>query len=1048
MNQSIKAFHGGKFILAFIALMFFSVSAFAQQKTVNGTVSDNSGEPLAGAYVVVKGTTNATMTGNDGKYSIKCKVGDVLTYTYLGMTDQNIAVGARDVINVTLAPAATSIEEVVVVGYGQQKKTTLTGSVSQISGDELIKAPSTNVSSLLGGRVSGIASVQESGQPGADQASITIRGSRYDVTYIVDGMPRSLDEVDPNDIATVSVLKDASAAAVYGLKSAGGVIIITTKKGDQGKNTISYNGSYGISTNANFPKFLNAEQFAWYYNKASEMDGYDPVFTQQEVALMTNGDDSDGWGDTDWIGKVFGIGKNQKHNISVQGGTDKFRYFASIGYLGQQGNIKNYLYDKFNIRTNIESQINEDLKLTVGISGQTDRTSQPGFSSGGSESDATWMSVARQAIASLPYLPMTYDGLPVASKNSYGQGSSPIAAVEESGYNKNQGYDLQTNLELEYKIPSIIGLTAKVVGSYDHGYSTSKILATPYYVMVANLPTDGSTNINYIKSLDVRGTSYNTLGEGLSQYTQAIGNASLEYVKTIAEDHHIDLMALGEIRQYDFNGFAAYGKNLPFAELPELSFATPNDSPISGYSGKTRSLGFVSRIRYDYADKYLFEFTGRLDGSYKFAGNVAGKRYGFFPAVSLGWRMSEEHFIKDNLPQINNLKLRASLGELGSDSVSEYSFLNQYSFDNPLYINGTRNNALYTSGLANPNLTWEHIRSYNFGIDVGLWNDILTFSIDGFYNYNYDILQYMGGSYPPSMGGYYPSYENYSATDSKGVDIVIGHKNTIGSGKDAFTYGVNLNISYAYSRWLKYPDSVNTPDYQCLTGKETGIMLGWIADGLYQSEEEIDNSPWPFGQRPRVGDIKYEDLNGDGVVEYADKAFVGRTNRPELSAGLNLSAAWMGFDLNMLLTGAALFDISLTGTYYNGNDDNTIFTSTFKEGGNSPVYLVEQAWREDNANGTYPRLSVNSPTNNNGLASTFWFRDGKYLRLKTVQLGYTIPKSITEKIGSSNIRIYLDGSNLFTLSGLPQGIDPESPGVNNGYYPQQRTFMAGISLTF
>ena len=298
------------------------------------------------------------------------------------------------------------------------------------------------------------------------------------------------------------------------------------------------------------------------------------------------------------------------------------------------------------------------------------------------------------------------------------------------------------------------------------------------------------------------------------------------------------------------------------------------------------------------------------------------------------------------------------------------------------------------------------------------------------------------------MGGYYPSYENYSATDSKGVDIVIGHKNTIGSGKNAFTYGANLNISYAYSRWLKYPDSVNTPDYQCLTGKETGIMLGWLADGLYQSEEEIDNSPWPFGQRPRVGDIKYEDLNGDGVVEYADKAFVGRTNRPELTAGLNLSAAWMGFDLNMLLTGAALFDVSITGTYYNGNDDASVLSETFKEGGNSPVYLVENAWRPDYTQGTYPRLTMNSPTNNNGLASTFWFRDGKYLRLKTVQLGYTIPKSITEKIGSSNIRIYLDGSNLFTLSGLPQGIDPESPGVNNGYYPQQRTFMAGISLTF
>ncbi|MCI2122214.1 MAG: TonB-dependent receptor [Bacteroidales bacterium] len=1030
-----------------LALLTFSASAYAQ-KEITGIVKDDRGEPLPGAYVVVKGTSTATMTDNSGTYSIKAKVGDILTFTYLGMTDQEIAIGEKSVVNVTLKPASTSIDEVVVVGYGQQKKTTLTGSVSQISGEDLIKAPSTNVSSLLGGRVSGIASVQESGQPGADQASITIRGSRYGVTYIVDGMPRSLDEVDPNDIATISVLKDASAAAVYGLTSAGGVIIITTKKGDMGKNTVNYNGSYGVSVNANFPKFMNAEQFAWYYNKACEMDGYSTVFTQEEVNLMTNGDDSDGWGDTDWIDEVFGIGQNQKHNISVQGGTEKMRYFASIGYLGQQGNIKNYLYDKYNVRTNIESQINNSLKVSLGISGQADKTSQPGFSSGGSESDDTWMSIARQTIASLPYLPMTYDGLPVASVNNYGQGVSPIAATEESGYNRTQSYDLQTNIEIEYKPQSIKGLTAKIVGSCDHGYTTSKILATPYYVNLASLPTDGTTNMVYTKTLDVRGTSYNTLGEGLSQYTQMIGNASMEYVTTIAEDHNLDVMGLAEIRQYQYNGFAAYGKELPFAELPELSFATPADSPISGYSGKTRSIGFVGRIRYNYANRYMLEASGRVDGSYKFAGDTPSNRWGFFPAISAGWRISEENFIKDNFAAINNLKLRASFGELGSDSVSEYSFLNQYSFTTPLYLGNERYNAMYTSGLANTNLTWERIRSYNVGIDLGLWKDMLTFSIDGFYNYNYDILQYMGGSYPPSMGGYYPSYENYSSTDTKGVDITIGHKNTIGTGKNAFTYSANLNVSYAYSRWLKYPDSVNTPEYQCLTGKEMGIMLGWISDGLYQSEEEIDNSAWPFGQRPRVGDIKYEDLNGDGVIEYADKAFVGRTNRPELTAGLNLNASWRGFDLSMLITGAALFDISLTGTYYNGNDDNTIFTETFKEGGNSPLYLVENAWRPDNTDGTYPRLTMNSPTNNNGLACTFWFRDGKYIRLKTLQLGYTIPKELTGIIGSSNSRIYVEGSNLFTISGLPQGIDPESPGVNNGYYPQQRTFMVGVSVTF
>lgn len=1034
-----------------LALMLFATTSLMAQTQVRGVVKDEAGEPVIGATVVLEGTTTGISTDYLGNYHLTIP-GNVtkptLLYQYLGMEDHREVVAGRTRIDVVMKAAADVIEDVVVVGYGTQRKASLTASISSIDGDELQKAPATNVTSMLGGRVAGILSVQESGEPGMDGASLTVRGSYYGVTYIVDGVPRQLDDINPNDVASISVLKDAAAASVYGLNSAGGVIIVTTKSGQEGKTAMKYTGSVGVSVNANFPEFLNAEQFAWYYNKGREMDGLEPIFTAQQVELMTNGDDSDGWGDTNWIDEVFGVGMNTKHNFSTEGGSDKVKYFASIGYMNQHGNISAYQYEKYNLRANINSQINDNLSLKLTIAGGTDRKNNPGFSSGGSESDGTWMSVARQAIASHPYLPKTYEGLPTATPNNIGQGSSPIAAVEQSGYNRNEGYEVQTNLELEYKAPFLEGLTARVMGSFDHGYSMSKILATPFYVMQASLPTDGSTKMNYSKVLDVRGNSYNTLGEGIYSGTSLLGNAQLQYVTKFGEDHDLDVMVVGEMRQYKARSMAAYGKELPFIELPELSFSTPADSPISGYSDLTRQMGFVGRLRYAYADKYMVEASARYDGSYKFAGNIDDKRWGLFPAVSLGWRVSEEDFMMTTDEWLDNLKLRLSAGEVGVDNVSPYGFLNQYGQGTPVYLAGNRYNTLGVTSIANLNLTWARTRSFNIGMDATMWKGLLGVEFDLFYTHTYDMLTYMGGKYPPSMGGYYPVYENYGEQDSRGLELVLTHTNTIGQGANALHYNVALNLTYAYARWLKYTDKADTPSYQCYAGQELGAMLGWVADGLYQSEEEIDNSPWPWGQRPRVGDIKYVDLSGNGIVDYEDKAFTGRSNRPKLTAGLNISMFWRNFDFSALITAASMFDISLTGTYYNGMDDNTIFTETFKEGGNSPVFLVENAWREDNPNGTYPRLTVNAPTNNNGLASTFWFRDGKYLRVKSMQLGYTIPENLCKRAGLSGVRVYVEGANLLTLSGLPEGIDPESPGVNNGYYPQQKTFMGGVSVTF
>jgi TonB-linked SusC/RagA family outer membrane protein len=1050
MKRKVK--WGGRLLASFVCSLF--LMSMHAQVSVTGTVLDTQNEPLVGASVAVKGTTNGTITDIDGRFILKAPNGNVtFVFSFIGYDKQEIALKGRTTLKVILKENTKTIDEVVVVGYGTQKKSSLTGSVSQIRGDELLKAPSTNVSSLLGGRLPGIQSVQTSGQPGEDQAALTIRGSIYGVTYIVDGMPRSINDIDPNDIETVSVLKDGASAAVYGLQGAGGVVIITTKKGHEGKSQITYSGTYGISQNANFPKFLDGPGFAYYYNKGLEMDGNQPIFTQADITKMTNGDDSDGWGNTNWIKKVFGTGHNQQHSVTAQGGTDNIKYFTSLGYLGQEGNINNYTYDRYNLRANIDADIASNWKLTVGVAGQVGRKKNPAFSAGGSGEDTGenagyWMSIAQQAIASHPYLPAEYNGLPVGTPNNGNQPNSPLAAINKSGKYKTNTLDLQSNVTLQYNVPWVKGLNVKFTGAYDFETSRNKNLTTPYYVMIAKKPDTTNPDISYQKVIDPRGTTYITLGEGDAEYTQLVGQGSINYVTTIAKKHHIDAMVLLELRDKKSNNFSAYGKDLNFVELPELNFAQAANSPIAGSSDHTRSAGYVFRAKYDYDNTYLAEFTGRYDGSYRFSGNVSGKRWGFFPSFSAGWRMSNEDFMKD-LDFIDNLKLRASAGMLGNDGVPAYSFLSTYANSDAVVLGGTRLNSLATGVIANPNLTWERTLSYNAGFDLNMWKGLLGLEFDLFYNYTYDILTSMGSNYPSSMGGYYPTYENYNKIDGKGLEVLLSHKNHIGAGKHAFNYGASFNLTYAKSRWLRYPDSPNVPNYQKVTGQAYGAKMGWTAAGLFQSEEEIDNSPRIFGgDRARPGDIKYVDLNGDGNIGYEDRGYVGRSSRPELVGGLNLFGNWCGFDFNAQMVGGAICDVSLTGTYFNGYDDNTIFTQTFKEGGNSPRYLVENAWRPDNTGGTYPRLTVNDPHNNNGLGSTFWFRDGKYVRLKSVQIGYTFPQPIMNRMGINKLRVFVQGSNLLTLSGLPQGIDPESPGVNNGYYPQQRTFMTGITLTF
>ena len=1034
------------------------------QTTVKGFVHDAAGEPLAGVTVIMNNNPkNATVTNLEGYYVLNggSQKASTLTFTYVGMKPLQVKCNGRTSIDVTLQDDHTNLADVVVIGYGTARKQSLTGAVTAMKGDELLKGPSTNVSSLLGGKMPGVTSVQTSGEPGNDQAALRIRGSRMEALYIVDGIPRSINDVDPNDIESISVLKDGAAAAVYGLNAAGGVIIVTTRKGTAGKPRVAYDGQFGVSLNANFPEFMNGPEYAHYYNMAQMMDqlangtirrreDYVPTFKQGDIEKMLNDDPNDGWDNVNYIDKVFGTGQLIKHNVAVSGGSSNSNYYVGGGFMNQKGNIANFDYRRYNLRSNLNFKPSKDWNIAIGTVATITRKSQPRFNSGGSdalgmEEETGWLSIGHQAIMMRPYLPEKWKGLYTGTiPNNASVVYSPLAAIYESGYQKTRGTDLNTNVSFSYDAPWLQGLTLKATGSYDYLSSRNKQLRSAYQTYTRDLAT-----ATFRLNQDPESINKNKVGEGSYTTEQLIGQLSAGYIHQF-DRHHVDALLLVEARDFKSSNFAAYADNVPFGRLPELSYGTPlTAGSQSGNSTHTRTAGYVFRLKYDYDNIYLAEFSGRYDGSYNFNGNRSNKRWGFFPSFSAAWRLSGESFMQKTQSWLSDLKLRASVGLLGNDAVSPYSFLSTYTFGGNRIFNGNVHSSLYTSNVANPELTWSKTRTTNLGFDATLWGGMLSMEADWFYNLNYDILAEMSGNKAPSMGGYYYTVANHDRYANYGVEWTLSHQNKVNLLGKPFRYNASLNMTYAKNKWLRYLDEPNAQEWRKHVGTSVDAAYVWVAEGLFRSEEEIDRSAW-YGSRPSLGDIKYKDLNGDGKIDEQDRARIGRSNRPQIMMGFNLGGTWNGFDFNAQFTGGFKFDVSMLGTYYNGYDDNTIWSQTFKEGANSPLWLVKDAYSIDNPNGTYPRLTLSTTSHggDNGLASTFWMRKGNYVRLKTAQIGYSLPKAIMQKIGVERIRFYVEGSNLFTLDRLPKGIDPESPAVNNGYYPQQRTFLGGINITF
>ena len=1032
-----------------------------------GVVLDQEKLPVPGAGVLIRGTTIGAVTGLDGKFELEIQAqyakGE-LEFSCFGYETVYRPVG-RSYYEVILSEAALNLDEAVVVGYGVQKKGDLTASVASVNQKTLKNAPVDNITGMLGGKLPGLVSRQTTGLPGENDAAIYIRGvsttGNSAPLVLVDGVEREFSNLDPSEIASITILKDAASAAVYGVKGANGVILVTTRRGDATKPTFTYNGSVTFSSNTDMVELLDGPEYAYWHNLATATDNLlrkpenqiRPDYSENEIAYI-NGEKTDPqgvFGNTDWVKLIFkDYAVGQSHNITVSGGNDAARYFLGGSTLLQDGLIDNVWFKRYNLRSNIDVSLTKDITLKLDLSGRLEQRHQSGVSAGSSDPTASldgggaqygYKNIVFYAISAKPTVnPRLPDGTYIGYQN-------PLIARDESGFQQKESSYVQTALQLEYRAPWLKGLTARAMLSYDFRNTLSKRLMLPCAQVTPSYGTEDPVTLEVTLTAGNSphlNSGVNTLTEEHALYSRYTGQAQVNYNGSFGE-HEVGADLVWEQSGTAYRYFTAGKQDFAIVEIPDLDFSTevtPNS--VKGNHSDTGRQGLLTRVNYSYGGRYLFQASVREDWSAKFAKD---HRMGVFPAVSAGWRINKEPWMEGAEQWLDNLKLRASWGKLGNDQISDFLYVQGVALSkNPVaVINGQAVQSLSTTAVPNTEITWETTTTWNAGADLSLWNGRLGLQADVFYKLTENILQSQAGQMPPSIGGNYPSIVNGGVVDVRGAELVLSHHNRIGD----LVYDLSGNVSYASNRYISTNESENIPAWQSRLGTSLGSVLGFISDGLYKDEEDLLNSP-RLNDSVRVGDIKYKDLNGDGKITLEDRTWIAGSQLPKIMFGFNISAGWRLLDFNATLQGAAMTDVMLCGTYSAlGYSNGTYYTQPFKWGSNPPKYLVEGSWRPDHTDAEYPRLSTQSSSNNGDYVSDFWKRDASYLRLKNVQLGVTMPSRITGLLRISRMRAYVSGSNLLTLSKLSKlGLDPEAPSVQNGYYPQQRVISAGLDLTF
>lgn len=993
-----------------------------QRNIITGIVTDINGEPIIGANIVEKGTTNGTITDTEGKYSIDALPSSTLQITYIGYNPQNIAINNRQVINILLKEDRQAIDEVIVVGYGVQRKGNLTGSVAAIKTEKLTTAPIANVTNALAGQLPGLLAKQNSGQPGFDDSSLSIRGFD-DPLIIVDGVESSFNNIDPNQIESISILKDG-AASIYGARAGNGVLLVTTKRGQDQKPMITYNGSFTIQGVTDMVKPASSGQRTQMEREAYLQSGQPEAgapWTAEAVEKFFAGNDP-AYPNTDWFDYVFRKwAPQQNHNLSVRGGSSKIKYMGYFGYTDQQTMIKKNGggYKRYNIQSNMDAAITDRINLTIDL---TLTYEDRNFPLRGMGNDGyLWQDLYNTK----PWYPSQ---LPDPTKLAWGGiDVGSIAATSNSdltGYNHNKKRDLRGGVSLSYDFKYVKGLKAKAFINYIDDEQYVKEFTKPIKYYTYNTATDTYNYAgNFKEKAELRERTYR--GSILTQ------QYSFTYDNLFNDTHRVSGLALFERIDYSNNNFMAYRKDFLTPSIEQLYAGSTSGMSNDGSASEMGRASFVARINYAFKDRYLIETILRADASAKFPKD---SRWGYFPGVSLGWVASQESFFK-NLTFVDNLKLRGSYGQSGNDAVGNFQYLSGYAMRGTYLLGDTPVSGLYSTGLANPLLTWEKMSIYNGGIDYSFLGRKIHGSIEGFYRQRDGIPATRTRSLPSTFGSALPQ-ENLNSLNDRGFELNLGTEGKVAD----FSYNVNGNISWSRSKWDHYEE----PNYEDsdqrrinqLSGQWTDRVFGYSAEKLFTSQEEIDALEYTYSalggnHSLRPGDIKYKDLNGDGVLDWKDQKDIGMGTMPHWMYGLSMDLRYRNFDFSALFQGAF-------GYYTNASLG---FETEVK---------YEERWTQENNNpqALIPRLGGST---SNGWTSDYYYKSTSYLRLKNASLGYNVPKKILDKVGIDLVRIYVAGTNLFTISNIRKyGIDPEAPNIGNKlmYYPQQRTFSFGLNLSF
>lgn len=976
-------------------------------RKITGTVKDNNGEPVIGANVSVKGTTNGTITDVDGNFSLEnISDNDIIVISYIGYTSQEIKAGKQTSLKIILKEDTQAIDEVVVVGFGTQKKVNLTGSIGTVKTDEVLKSrPVTNVQELLAGSVPGMVVSKGSGAAGSG-ASINIRGTSTignssGVLVLIDGMPGNIYTLNPNDIESVSVLKDAASAAIYGSRAANGVVLVTTKTAKATERpTVEFSSNIGIQNPQFKLDFVGSEDFMRLYDQAMINDGKDAIYGEQGIQDLRAGK----YVDNKWYKEIYKKNTiiNNTH-LALSGKERSIAYRFSISNDYQDGNLPNNNYNRLIFKPDMRFQILKNLEAHASLQYTQTNIKNPNGGTTGWQSQAARIS---------PITPIRNSDGSYAACGA--MGGNPIAGVNESGYSKERHKEMMAIFDVTYSPLKDWNIKGNIA-TYSHNTTTKNRVST-YYLY------DEEGNIakteNRVSSLKETNT-YNFRTQ--LQFTT-------DYSFKIASDHNFKVLAGYSQEYYKSDGFWASRDNMPFDNVDVLNTGSSNkqngsaDGDGNEYANDVAVQSWFGRLNYDYQGKYLFEASLRADGSSRFAKN---HRWGVFPSFSAGWNLHRESFMIETNNWLSELKIRASWGVLGdAEKVGYYPTAQILSYDPKIYtFNDKLVGGAYNNIAVNQNITWEESKYTNIGLDFGLFDQRIKLSADYFINMRDNILYRPP---VPSEFGLNAPYSNLLKMKNQGMDIMAGYQD----GNGDFHWGIDVNLSYSKNKVLEMGDSERWIENNTVTYLNDRYQLpfGYEAIGLFQSEEEIANSPNQGNVLP--GNIKYKDQNGDNIIDGEDRVVLNR--KIPLNFGMNLSFGYKDFDFSLNMYGKLN-----TKKYLQGYEGWAFYLTDNAR----PMHL--DAWSESNPDASYPRLTLTNTSNDyDSRYNSFWLRTADYLKIQNVQVGYTVPQSVLERVNIKYLRVYLSGQNLATITGY-DGFDPEG-----GWYPLARTFSFGFNLQF